>query len=80
MLLPFTQNCSSSPLLPRNIKIKYTQNYNETWSVILTEEHRLSLPDSRVMRDIFQLKVEEGAEDWMKLLIDEPVFIAILPW
>jgi hypothetical protein len=38
-----------------------------TWSVTLTEEHRLRVFENRVLRRIFGSKREEVTEGWRKL-------------
>jgi hypothetical protein len=54
---------------PNNIS-EWQMGFNSAFKG-LTEEHRLRLPESSVMRDIFEPKVEEGTEVWMKLLKEE---------
>jgi hypothetical protein len=39
----------------------------ETWSLILREEHRLSVFENRVLRRIFAPKRDEIIGDWRKL-------------
>jgi hypothetical protein len=39
----------------------------ETWSLILTEEHRLRVFENRVLRRIFGPKRDEVTEEWRKL-------------
>jgi hypothetical protein len=39
----------------------------ETWSFTLREEHRLRVPDNRVLRRIFGPKREEVTRGWTKL-------------
>jgi hypothetical protein len=64
----------SSGLLPNKVKIK-RQNTTilrvifygfETWSLILREENRLKVFQSRVLRRIFGLKGDEVAGSWRK--------------
>jgi len=61
------QNFSSSRLISKNLKIKIYKSvilpvvlYEcETWSLTLGEEHRLSIFENRVLREIFGPKREE---------------------
>jgi len=39
----------------------------ETWSVILREEHRLRVLESRVLREIFWTKKDEVTWEWRRL-------------
>ena len=39
----------------------------ETWSVALTEEHRLRVFENKVLRKIFGAKREEITGEWRKL-------------
>jgi hypothetical protein len=43
----------------------------ETWSLILTEEHRLTVFENRVLRRIFGPKRDEVTEGWRELHDDE---------
>ena len=43
----------------------------ETWSLILREERRLSVFDSRVLRRIFGPKRDEVTREWRKLHNEE---------
>jgi hypothetical protein len=58
-------------------RLKYTKNLQvvlyecETWSLILREDHRLRVFESRVLRRIFEPKSVEVTEDWMKLHSEE---------
>ena len=62
------QNNLSSSLLPKNIKIKIHRTmilpfvlYGcETWSVTLSEEHRLRVFENKVMRRIVGPKMGRG--------------------
>jgi hypothetical protein len=53
---------------PKNYNI---QDYNfacgETWSLTLSEEHRLGMLENRVLRRIFGPKREEVTGEWRKL-------------
>jgi hypothetical protein len=83
-LLPFSPEPLYSRLLSKNIKIRihktriYTTiilpvvlNGWETWSIILREEHRLTVFQNRVLRRIFGPKSDEVKGDWMKLHNEE---------
>jgi hypothetical protein len=43
----------------------------ETWSLTLTEEHRLRVFENRVLRRIFGPKMDEVTGEWRKLLNKE---------
>jgi hypothetical protein len=43
----------------------------ETWSLILREEHRLTVFENRVLRRIFGLKRDEVTGEWRKLYNEE---------
>jgi hypothetical protein len=43
----------------------------ETWSLTLKEEHRLRVPENRVLRIIFGPKRDEVTGEWRKLHIEE---------
>jgi hypothetical protein len=43
----------------------------ETWSLTLREEHRLRVPENRVLRRIFGPKGDEVTGDWRKLHNEE---------
>jgi hypothetical protein len=73
------QNLSSSHLPSKNIK---TRKYKtiilplvlyrcETWSLTLTEEHRLRVFEKRVLRRIFGPKRDEETGSWRKLHNEE---------
>jgi hypothetical protein len=69
------QSLLSSRLLSRNVKDKIYRTiilpvvlYGcETWSVKLTEEHRLRVFENRVLRRIFGPKRDEVTGKWRKL-------------
>ena len=69
----------SSGLLSKNIKIKiyriiilpFVLYGCETWSLILKEEHRLSVFENRVFRRIFGPKRDDVTEEWRKLHNEE---------
>jgi hypothetical protein len=73
------QNLLSSRLLSRNVKIKIYKTiivpvvlYGcETWSLTLTEEHRLRVFENRVLRRIFGPKKDEVTGGWRKLHNEE---------
>jgi hypothetical protein len=68
----------SSPLISKNLKIKIYRTvilplvlYGcETWSLILSEEHKLRVFENRVLRKIFGPKREKDGS-WRKLHNDE---------
>jgi hypothetical protein len=72
------QNLLSSHLISRNLKIKIYKTVilpvvlygQETWSLILREEHRLRVFENRVLSRIFGPKREEDGS-WRKLHNDE---------
>jgi hypothetical protein len=72
------QNLLSSCLISKNLKIKIYKTvispvgmYGcETWSLTLREEHRLRIFENRVLRMIFEPKIEEDGS-WRKLHNDE---------
>jgi len=43
----------------------------ETWSLILREEHNLSVFEKRVLRRLFGPKRDRAARDWRKLHNEE---------
>jgi hypothetical protein len=43
----------------------------ETWSLTLSEEHRLGVFENRVLRRIFGLKRDEVTGEWRKLHNEE---------
>ena len=69
------QNLLSSDLLSKNLKIKIYRTLilplilygNETWSLTLREERRLSVSENRVLRRIFGPKRDEETKEWRKL-------------
>jgi hypothetical protein len=69
----------SSRLLSRNVKIKICRPiilplllYGcETWSLTLSEEHRLRVFENRVLRRMFGPKRDEVAGGWRKLHNEE---------
>jgi hypothetical protein len=73
------QNILSSHLLSRNVKIKIYKTIilpvvlygYETWSLTLSEEHRLRMFENRVLRRIFGPKRDEVTEGWRKLHNEE---------
>jgi hypothetical protein len=66
-------------MLSRNAKGKVYKTINlpvvlygcETWSLMLTEEHRLRVFEYRVLRRIFGTKRDEVTEEWRKLHNEE---------
>jgi hypothetical protein len=73
------QNLLSSRLLSRNVKIKKYKTiilplvlYGcKTWSLMLTEEHRLRVFENRVLRRIFGPKRDKVTGSWRKLHNEE---------
>ena len=73
------QNLLSSSLLSKNLKIKVYRTiilpvvlYGcETWSLILREERRLRMFESRVLRRVFGPKRDEVTGEWRKLHNEE---------
>ena len=73
------QNLLSSSLLSKNIKIKIYRTIilpvvlygRETWSLTLSEEHRLRVFENRVFRRIFGPKRDEVTGEWRKLRNEE---------
>jgi hypothetical protein len=69
MLATFLFSLLSSHILFKNLKFKIQKNiilpfvlYGcETWSLMLMEEHRLSVLENRVLRRLFGPKLEEMA-------------------
>jgi hypothetical protein len=69
----------SSRLLSRNVKVKIYKTiilpvvlYGcETWSLTLSEEHRLRVFKNRVLRRIFGTKRNEVTGEWRKLHNEE---------
>jgi hypothetical protein len=69
------QNLRSSRFLPKNIKIRIYKTiilpvvlYGcETWSLTLSEEHRLRVSEKRLLRRIFGPKRDEVTGKWRKL-------------
>jgi hypothetical protein len=69
----------SSHVLSRNVKVKMYKIiilpvvlYGcETWSLMLREEHRLSVFENRVLRRIFGPKRDEVMGEWRKLYNEE---------
>jgi hypothetical protein len=55
----------------RNIIVPVVIYGCETWSLKLTEEHRLSVFENRVLRRIFGPKRVEAIEDWRKVHNEE---------
>jgi hypothetical protein len=49
----------------------YYDTVCETWTLILTEEHRLKVSENRVLRGIFGPKGEEVAGGWKRLHDEE---------
>jgi hypothetical protein len=74
-LLPFGSQSSVLPLLSGGVKVKIYKTIIlpvvlcgcETWSLILREEHRLSVFENRVLRGIFGPKGDEVTGEWRKL-------------
>jgi len=73
------QNHLSSSLLSKNLKIKIYRSMIlpvvfcgcETWLLILREEHRLRVFESRTLRRIFGTKRGEVTREWRKLHNEE---------
>ena len=73
------QNLLSSDLLSKNLKIKQYRTiilpvilYGcETWSLTLTEEHRLRVFEKGVLRRIFGPKRDGVTRQWRKLHNEE---------
>jgi hypothetical protein len=69
------QSLLSSCLLSRNLKVKIYKTmilpvvlyWHETWSLALTEEHRLRMFENSVLRRIFGPKRDEVTGEWRKL-------------
>jgi len=69
------QNCLSSSLLPKNLKIKIYRTiilpvvvYGcETWLLTLRVECKLRVSENRVLRRIFGHKRDEVTGEWRKL-------------
>jgi hypothetical protein len=69
----------SSRLLSRNVKVKIYKTiivpnvlYGcETWSLTLSEEHRLRVFENRVLRRIFGPKRDEVMGEWRKMHNEE---------
>jgi hypothetical protein len=65
----------TSRLLSKNVKIRIYKTMifpvvlygRETWSLTLTEEHRLRVFENRVLRRIFGPKRDEVTGEWRKL-------------
>jgi len=66
-------------LLSKNLKITIYRTiilpavlyWCETWSLVLKEEHRLSVSENRVLRRIFGPKRDEVTREWRKLHNEE---------
>jgi hypothetical protein len=75
MLATIRFSLLSSRLLSRNVEVKIYKNiilplvlYGcETWSLMLTQEHRLRVFENRVLRRIFGPKRDEVKGEWRKL-------------
>jgi hypothetical protein len=73
------QKLLSSRLLSKTVEIKIYKtvtlpkvlNGYETWSLILEEEHRLRVIESRVLGKIFRTKRDEAIRCWRKLHNEE---------
>jgi len=73
------QNCLSSRLLPKNLKIKIYRTiilpivlYGcETWSLALREERKLRVFENMVLRRIFGPRRDEVTGEWRKLHNEE---------
>ena len=73
------QNCLSSGLLNKNLRIKIYRTiilsfvlYRcETWSLTLREERRLRVFENRVLRRILEPKRDEVRREWRKLHNEE---------
>jgi len=87
------QDLLSSSLLSKNIKIKIYRTIVlpvvlfgcETWSLTVTDEHRLGVFDKRVLRRIFGPKRDELAGEWIKLhneelsgLYSSPIIVRVI--
>jgi hypothetical protein len=74
-LLSFDSESLSSRLLSKNLKIRIYKTiilpvvlYGcETWSLTVSEEHRLRVFENRVLRRIFGPKRNEVMGEWRKL-------------
>jgi hypothetical protein len=75
----FVQNLLATSWLSKNIKIKINRTiilsavlYEcETWSLTLSEERRLKVPENRVMRKTFGPRKDEVPGEWRKLYYEE---------
>jgi hypothetical protein len=73
------QSLLSSRLLSRNVKVKiyktiilpFVLHVCETWTLTLSEEHRLRVFENRVLRRIFGSKRDEVTGEWRKLHNEE---------
>jgi hypothetical protein len=73
------QNLLSSRLLSKNVKVKLYKTiillvvlYGcETWSLTIREEHKLRVPENRVLRRIFGSKMDGVTGEWGKLHNEE---------
>jgi hypothetical protein len=73
------QNLLSSRLLSKNVKVRIyktiilplVQYGYETWSLTVSEEHKLRVFENRVLRRIFGQKGNEVTGGWRKLHEDE---------
>jgi hypothetical protein len=73
------QSLLSSRLLSRNVRVKIYKTiilpvvlYGcDTWSLTLSEEHRLRVFENRVLRRIFGPKRDEVTGEWRKLHSEE---------
>jgi hypothetical protein len=73
------QNLLSSSLLSKNIKIKICRTlilpvvlYGcETWLLTMREKHRLTVPESRLLKRIYEPKSDKVTRKWKKLCNEE---------
>jgi hypothetical protein len=78
-LLPFGLESFVFCLLSRNVKVKIYKTIilpvvlygSKTWSLTLREEHRLRVSENRVLRKIFEPKMDEVTGEWRKLHNEE---------
>jgi hypothetical protein len=60
-LIPFSPEFAAFPFVSKNINatLHVALNKCETWSLTITEEHRLRVFKNRVLREVFQCMKEE---------------------
>jgi hypothetical protein len=87
------QNLLSSPLLPKNVKIKIYKTvilpavFIWVWNLVSDDKHRLKVFEDRVLRRIFGSKRDEMVGGWRKLqngefrnLSSSPNIIRMIKW